>query len=109
MWEMIALLVGPTFVCTIYLGELGEGALSPNDEPAKIPTWSNLEQIEAVHGCGLHARNVTHGTHDAGIFAIHKQRTTTHGITSIAHFALSRTNLLRVADFVQFLLATQLL
>merc|ERR1740130_1469154 len=71
------------------LVKLLEGALSPDDESAKVATGSNLEKVQGVHRGRLNTRDIAKGTHDAVVLAVDNQRTTAHGVPTVAHLAFA--------------------
>jgi len=70
-----------------------ECALGPDDETAKVSTRSELQEVESRNVNEFDTGQVSEGLDDPIVFVIDDQRATTLAVATVAHLALTSTQL----------------
>jgi len=87
-------------VRSIKFVKLLEGRFGPNDEASEMSSRGELEEVEVMDAAELNTGNVSESTNESVFLVVNDQRSPPLDVTSVPHFTLSGTNMLRVDDFL---------
>ena len=84
--------------CAKHFVKKGEGTLSPDDKPAKMPTRRKLQKVQGLDARDFDTRQVPERLDDALVLAVNDERAAALPVATSTHLAFAGTVFARIGD-----------